>query len=196
MASADLWEVDSELSKGVDIINKIDGTKFLLITNRIVKAISKDLDEPFTTEERDKLQHSLELSPVEVDQLISTTTHILKKAIFHIIKPAALHKHMVETLRMEEERAVAFSQLWSTEAESLVNAMKQKSLYSHQVTGIDWSTNVAIKSDKGDQELEPRAEIKLNIRNQEDILLDLNHQELTKLYSVLENIQSQLDALN
>lgn len=67
------------LSKGVDIINKIDGTKFLLITNRIVKAISKDLDEPFTTEERDKLQHSLELSSVEVDQLISTTTHILKK---------------------------------------------------------------------------------------------------------------------
>lgn len=191
------------LQKGVAIINNADSQKFLLLLNRIGQSLQSDKDatKPFSDEEQEKLLVTFSVDQADLSLMLDSAVLILTQAAYHIMKPALLQKQLMDVLKMDEEKATIFVKIWTSHAKGIVSRLKQKSVAPKQLEGVSWMLNLTTASStaEGTQLLEPNATVELKVKHNDEntgnIVLDMNQSELYRFYSTLEEIQSELDAL-
>ncbi|KAL1117539.1 hypothetical protein AAG570_003855, partial [Ranatra chinensis] len=189
------------LLEGINNINSVDGQKFQLLLVRIIQEMLRnpESNKPFTDEEQEKLMNSLSLSQDDLNLLINTSILIISQAVYNITKPAQLQLLLVENLKIDEEKAVAFVNVWTSNAKKLVGKMKQKSVYSTQLDSVSWLVNIEMSSTNNPQTFVPKATLQLKLKESDarcsNLNLDMDENQLMYLYDVLENIQTELDTL-
>uniref|UniRef100_A0A023FA02 COMM domain-containing protein n=2 Tax=Triatoma infestans TaxID=30076 RepID=A0A023FA02_TRIIF len=201
MASSKNWiSLSTNLQAGVEIVNKLDNRKFHLFLNRVVKDMMQNPDshKPFTDEEEEKLLDSLEINRNELNLLLHAAIVILAQATYSLINPEKLNDILMNTLKLTEEKANIFTNLWANDAKNLILKFKQKSVYTRKLQDISWLVNIEMSSDNNRQTFIPKAILQMKLsedKGASDLTLDLNENQLSKLYNVLEDIQVALDAL-
>lgn len=182
------------LLKGITIVNSLTTKKFHLLLTHIVSSKSDDL---FTAEELKKLRDSLKLTEEDLTLLIHTINYLVKQSTKIILKPTILKKHLMEYLKLDEEKSEVFTKFWSEETNKDIGnfeeIMKLDDLaWEHDITVADQISNV--------QEV-PNARLKLSLSSSngdknDGVILELNKDELVQLYNTLEAIQMKLDTFN
>uniref|UniRef100_A0A1B6EFT5 COMM domain-containing protein n=1 Tax=Clastoptera arizonana TaxID=38151 RepID=A0A1B6EFT5_9HEMI len=198
---AGLFNITPSLQRGVDVINKVDTKKLVLVLKRIVQSIQACSDEykPFNDDEEEKLLCTLNIDQTELSLLLDTSTLILTQAAYCVTKPQVFQEQLLNSLKLEEEKAQAFVHIWSNHAQGVVSNLRQKSIHPIQLESVNWKLNITTADDVHGQQLEPRAMIGLKLKHDGDkcstTILDLNEEGLVTLYNTLENIQAELDSL-
>ncbi|XP_066994421.2 COMM domain-containing protein 10 [Anabrus simplex] len=192
------------LQKAVEIINGLDPAKFRLLLSRITQTMQSGSgnEKPFTTEEEEKLQTSLELDKRELKLLLDSTTFIIEQAAYHMTKPAVFHRHLQDSLKLNEEKVETFVNIWTSSAKGIVDQLRKRSVFPAQLDDIRWSLNLQAASDRRIKQKIPKAVFQFGIKvndggknNREKVTVDFNHEELYEFYKKLETIQAQLDSL-
>ncbi|KAL0271673.1 UNVERIFIED_CONTAM: hypothetical protein PYX00_008690 [Menopon gallinae] len=191
-------ERTAELEKAVQVMNVIEEGKFPLLLNRIAQFLSSDTSsKPFTDAEESKLESSLEISAKEVQLVINGILEIFNKCAYHKIKPSLLGEDLEKTLKLQQKKAEAFTQVWTVFAKAIVENLKQKS-FLPQLSHMAYSLSIATASDIETKEKMLRAQLQLGLTNdkmRDDINIEFTHDELYSFYQRLEQIQDQLDGL-
>lgn len=189
---------------GLAIINATDVGKISGLVGRVCTAIASGRSQVFTEEEEEKLSASLGLSKEQTKHLVSTVQHIMHQAAQAMVRPAALG----EQLRgegMTEERAEVIVQNWSTHARAIVDRLRQNTLADKQLGEVGWSLNLETASSTQARQARPVAHLQLGLErgsgmeggkeSKEKVVMQFDQEQLFGLYSQLEQIQEQLDAL-
>ncbi|XP_073978254.1 COMM domain containing 10 protein valette [Rhodnius prolixus] len=201
MTSSKNWiTLSANLQAGIEIINKLENRKFHLFLNRIVKDMVQNPDshKPFTDEEEEKLLDSLEINRNELNVLLHAAIVILTQAAYSLTNPDKLNEILIKNLKLTEEKAHVFTVLWTNDAKNVIIKFKQKSVYIRKLQDISWLVNIEMSSDNNIQTFTPKAILQMKLiedKGTSDLTLDLDENQLSKVYNTLENIQVALDGL-
>ncbi|GLG99422.1 hypothetical protein R5R35_011088 [Gryllus longicercus] len=188
------------LQRAVEIINNLDSSKFPLLLNRIAQALQAGSGggKVFTDEEEEKLQASLNLDHDSLKLLLESTSYIIEQAAYHMTKPAVFHHSLLETLKMNKDKAQTFVNTWSNTAKGIVEQLRKKSLFPAQLEDIKWSLRLQTSSSTHGRQAVPKAVFQFGIKENDsvnNVTVDFNHNELFEFYKKIEKIQAQLDNL-
>lgn len=195
---------DERFAKAVKIINDMDPSKFPLLLNRIAQSMQSDIEKnkPFTDDEEEKLQTSLELEKDDLKILIVSISDIIRNAACNMMQPGTFQRHLNEVLKLNEDKTVAFLQVWTNSAKGIVDQLRQKSVYPSKLEDVNWSLNLQIASDVQLKQKIPNAVIQFGLKTdscgeyvKENVNVTFSHSELFEFYKQLESIQVQLDSL-
>lgn len=197
--------VTSRLQKAVSIMNGLDASKFPLLLSRITQAmqVGATNEKAFSSEEEEKLQVSLGLEKEDLKLLLESTTFIIEQAAYYVTKPAVLKCHLLDTLKLDEDKADAFTNIWTSSAKGIIEHLRQRSLYPTQLEDVSWSLNLQTASDAQTKRVIPKAVFQFGLKSDEykegtneDVTIEFTHEELYEFYKSFETIQSQLDGLH
>ncbi|XP_014244390.1 COMM domain-containing protein 10 [Cimex lectularius] len=188
------------IQQGVEIINNVDSKKYQLLLQRVVQEmlINQDSYKPFTDEEEEKLLASLSLDRKELELLIYTSIIILNQAVYSLPSPDILHAGLINSLRLDEEKALVFVTVLKTNSKKLYLKLKQKSIYSRKLEDVSWLVNIEIASHNEKEKFTPKAILQFKLKDPQgpsSITVDANETSLMELFKSLEQIQESLDAL-
>lgn len=188
---------------GLTLVNTIDVSKISGLVGRICAALTCGRSQVFTKEEEEKLSGTLGLTLEQTKSLTHTILYIMQQAAQGMVRPAALGEQL-KTAGVREERVEAFVQNWSTHARAIVDRLRQYSLADKQLREVGWSLNLETSSSCQARQACPVAHLQLGFdrgsawegeEQTEKIVLQFNQEQLFGMYSQLEQIQEQLDAL-
>ncbi|PSN49821.1 hypothetical protein C0J52_01378 [Blattella germanica] len=160
-------------------------------------------EKAFSTEEEEKLQISLGLEEQDLKLLLETVTFILEQAAYYVTKPAVLQRHLLDTLKFNEDKTEAFINIWLTSAKGIIEHLRQRSLFPSQLEDVSWSLNLQTASEAQTKQVMPKAVFQFGLKtdddtenNHDNVTIEFTHDELYKFYKHLETIQNQLDNLH
>lgn len=191
--------VTPSLRQGLEIAQRVDSGKFRLLVDRICQSLrAGSVDGVFDADEREKLLASLDLKRDDLTLLLRTLLSIFRRAAYGIVQPAVMEA-TVKSWQLDESKTATFCHAWSLHAKGIVDAFKQKSIFPAQVRDIHWSLNVRSSSStaafaKGTR---PMSLLQLQLTGEADssLTVEMDPEDLLRLYDTLENIQRRLDDL-
>ncbi|KAJ9578575.1 hypothetical protein L9F63_005203 [Diploptera punctata] len=197
--------VTPRLQKAVKIMNDLDTSKFPLLLSRITQAmqVGKTSEKAFTNEEEEKLQVSLGLEKQDLKLLMESATFIIEQAAYYLTKPAVLKHHLLDLLKLHEDKADAFTNIWTSSAKGIIEHLRQKSLFPKQLEDVSWSLNLHTATEAQTKRVIPKAVFQFGVKSDEcmqdkseNVTIEFNHEELYEFYKCFEKIQCQLDELH
>ena len=105
---------------------------------------------------------------------------------------------------VQEKHCLAFATAWNREKDQLLKRIKKESFGAPAaLESVDWKVHLQVKGSEADvEQIIPKAVFELLLQDQQkdgtaakSISMELNRQELERLYNNFEEIQGQLDAL-
>ncbi|CAH1374554.1 COMM domain-containing protein 10 [Tenebrio molitor] len=184
--------ISPRLQGGVALINSLNRNKFNLLLQHIIQSENEEI---FTQSELAKLAESLKLDGPNLQLLIQSIAHIFKQSSKVILKPTALQEQLVEELKLNDDKAEDFVKLWTQETKKNFDVEHSKNLEN-----ISWELNVQSSSSICSKECHVNTHLQMALisvdgKDKENVVLELDEQELTNLYNILENIQNKLDSI-
>lgn len=161
-------QITPRFQDGLTLINAIEPAKLRLLLNRIATFMQGDTSgkaTPFTEEEEAKLEKSLGLELKDVLLVVDTSSLILQQAAYHIIKPEVLKSKLVDTLKLEQERAAVIVTVWSLNANLIVESLRKRSVLPYQFADVTWLLNVETSSNKMSRTKDPVAILELLLKS-------------------------------
>nr|CAB3232795.1 COMM domain-containing protein 10-like [Phallusia mammillata] len=187
--------------QAVELINGLNASRFPKLLNRVAQNVHNKDSRAFSSEEEEKLQSALDLTPNNLNLLLETLEFIFQQAAYYAMKPAVLHEHL-QSVNVESDRSEAIVKTWMAHGKSTVEKLKKHSFAPQQLDSVAWSFNLQLGQNSKSNMKETNAVFHLNLSNNntqseaDKIVLQFNHEELLEFYEKLETIQSQLDSLS
>lgn len=156
------------LKRAVNLMNKIESKKFQLLVNRIALEMKhSEAVSVFNEEEREKLMSNFSIDQTDLNLLINSCILIFHQAVYHVTNPDKFKTILSEELKLSEDKAQSFYNVWSSNAKSLILKMKQKSVYSTQLEDVSWLVNIEISSQNNHQTFIPKSILQLKLKEKE-----------------------------
>lgn len=199
-ASAALVLPDSpSMKKAVSLINMLDIGRFPRLLTRILQKLHLKAESSFNEEEEEKLQAAFSLEKQDLHLVLETISFILEQAVYHNSKPATLQQQL-ENIHLEQNKAEAFVNTWSSMGQETVEKFRQRILAPHKLETVGWQLNLQMAHSAQAKLKSPQAVLQLGVNSEdseklEKVLVEFSHKELFDFYNMLETIQAQLDSL-
>lgn len=172
----------------------IDPAKFPLLLSRIYNA--KDIEQPFSQEEIQKLEKSLNLQNDDLRIMIDTLVTIIKRSHCVLMKPTVLQDELTEKLHFDSNKTETFVKFWTENTKPDFDDIQNRK----KLQNISWELNLQTASDCDLKETIPTSLIQLEVKNSEDklenITFEMNEEQLLEMYNQVESIQNYLDSIN
>jgi len=124
------------LEQGLNIVARVDNSKFRLLVNRICQSLQSSIDtKAFNEEEKEKLLVSLDLTKDELILLLDAITTIYTQAACNVVKPSVMEAVIKDKFKMDDEKVSIFANAWVTYGKGIVENLRQKSIFPTQVVG-------------------------------------------------------------
>lgn len=189
-----IYHLYSSLVEGIKCINSIDPAKFPLLLSRIYNA--KDIEQPFSQEEIQKLEKSLNLQNDDLRIMIDTLVTIIKRSHCVLMKPTVLQDELTEKLHFDSNKTETFVKFWTENTKADFDDIQNRK----KLQNISWELNLQTASDCDLKETIPTSLIQLEVKNSEDklenITFEMNEEQLLEMYNQVESIQNYLDSIN
>ncbi|XP_045650838.1 COMM domain-containing protein 10 [Ursus americanus] len=187
------------MKKAVSLINAIDIGRFPRLLTRILQKLHLKAENSFSEEEEEKLQAAFSLEKQDLHLVLETISFILEQAVYHNVKPAALQQQL-EAIHLQQDKAEAFGNTWSSMGQETVEKFRQRILAPHKLETVGWQLNLQMAHSAQAKLRSPQAVLQLGVSNEdsksvEKVLVEFSHKELFDFYNKLETIQTQLDSL-
>uniref|UniRef100_A0A0P4W2P0 COMM domain-containing protein n=1 Tax=Scylla olivacea TaxID=85551 RepID=A0A0P4W2P0_SCYOL len=199
-----MLQFNKRLQDGLSLVNTTDVGKVSGLVGRVCTALAAGCSQVFTEEEEEKLSGSLGLKVEQIKHLTHTILYIMQQAAQGMVRPASLGEQL-KVAGVLEDRVEFFVQNWSIHARAIVDRLRQHSLADRQLKEVGWSLNLETSSSCLARQACPVAHLQLGLdkgsgwegeeKETEKIVLQFNQEQLFGLYTQLEQIQEQLDAL-
>jgi len=184
------------------LMQGIDKNKFSLLLSRIVKTLHLKNEKPFSDSEKQQLKNVLKLNENEVDVLIEACSFIFEQSAYYNLQPSSLQTHL-EKAALKPEQVSAFVSVWENEREALLGQFRGRtSLIGKKLDKVEWELHLQMAQSSVSRLKNPSAVFDFSLKNvdsnqpTEKFEVEFSHQQLYELYSNLEKIQDQLDALS
>lgn len=187
------------MKKAVLLINALDTGRFPRLLTRILQKLHLKAESSFNEDEEEKLQAAFSLEKQELHLVLETISFILEQAVYHNVKPAALQQQL-ENIHLEQDKAEAFVNVWSSMGQETVEKFRQRVLAPHKLETVGWQLNLQMAHSAQAKLKSPQVVLQLGVnsedsKNVEKVLVEFSHKELFDFYDKLETIQAQLDSL-
>ncbi|GLV43912.1 Valette [Carabus blaptoides fortunei] len=184
----------SSLSEGIKCINSIDHAKFPLLLSRIYNA--QNVDQPFSHEELQKLEKSLNVQHEDLRTMIDTLVTIIKRSHSVLMKPTVLQEELTQKLYFHTNKTETFVQFWTENTKRDFDDIQNRK----KLQNILWELNLQTASDTDVKQTIPTSLIQLEVKNSDDklenITFEMNEEQLLEMYNQVESIQNYLDSIN
>lgn len=198
-----MLQFNKRVQDGLSLVNITDVSKVSGVVGRVCTALAAGRSQVFTEEEEEKLSGSLGLKVEQIKHLTYTILYIMQQAAQGMVRPASLGEQL-KAAGVLEDRVEFFVQNWSTHARAIVDRLRQHSLADRQLKEVGWSLNLDTSSSCLARQACPVAHLQLGLQRgsgwegeeeEEKVVLQFNQEQLFGLYTQLEQIQEELDAL-
>lgn len=198
-----MLQFNKRVQDGLSLVNTTDVSKVSGVVGRVCTALAAGRSQVFTEGEEEKLSGSLGLKVEQIKHLTHTVLYIMQQAAQGMVRPASLGEQL-KAAGVLEDRVEFFVQNWSTHARAIVDRLRQHSLADRQLKEVGWSLNLDTSSSCLARQACPVAHLQLGLQRgsgwegeeeEEKVVLQFNQEQLFGLYTQLEQIQEELDAL-
>ncbi|XP_005376590.1 PREDICTED: COMM domain-containing protein 10 isoform X1 [Chinchilla lanigera] len=166
-ASAALILPDSpSMKKAVSLINALDIGRFPRLLTRILQKLHLKAESSFSEDEEEKLQAAFSLEKQDLHLVLETISFILEQAVYHNVKPATLQQQL-ENIHLEQDKAEAFVNTWSSMGQETVEKFRQRILAPHKLETVGWQLNLQMAHSAQAKLKLPQAVLQLGV-NSED----------------------------
>lgn len=176
-----------------NLLNQLEPKKLVQICRRVLAALIQTADVVFTDDEKALLLSSLSIDSDDLHSILGAIRNVFQTAAYNLAKVNTVQNDLMQ-LGLTEDRATVVAKVWSDEGKKLLETKKRKVIGENLVTSIDYSLNVQIATEATSKEAKPVVMLQLN-GPESDFVMEMDHQELSKFYDQLEEIQSQIDQL-
>lgn len=129
------------------------------------------------------------LDKTQLNLVIKTITYIIRRSLRYIMKSDQLRSNLVEIAKFNSDKADIFAKFWVIKTKYLLEGIEAK----EELVDVQWDLSAELASTTEQKSKNCKGDLKLGTADNENIKLELCHDELSKLYSELENIQDELD---
>lgn len=210
------------MSKGIALINRVDVGNLGALLLRIVQklhlkvrccssvpsqlidggCLQKTQNESvFTDAQLEQLQSSLQLSADQLADTLLACTYLLQQAAYDTLKPNRLGNQLVQA-EMAAAQAEAFVRVWEQKGAAAIELLKDLTLAPLVLSDVHWRLHLTIGQDTVAKRKELAAVLQLGLQDNTGpepaaakVLLEMDEEQLRKLYGQLETIQEQLDSV-
>lgn len=202
-APAGAFVATTRFKEAVAMINHLDTVKLIKVAATILARMAeKKSGSAFTEAEMEQLQEVLGISSSDVETLVAGSSYIFDQAAFNNLSPENLEPQLVSH-GMEDTAAAAFKKVWGDGRAPFVSALRERTLGAPQtLDGVDWRLQLTMSSKdlSKTKTLSSVLDLKLGDASRPDaapehLVMELNMEQLMKLYNDLEKVQSQLDKI-
>lgn len=169
---------------------------------RVTHAVSNRQDEAaFTDAQLAQLQESLQLNADQLNDTVLACTYLLQQAAYDTLKPNRFGNQLVQA-EMAAAQAEAFVRVWEQKGAAVIELLKDLTLAPLVLADVHWRLHLTIGQDTVAKRKDLTAIVQLALQDntgpapkQDSLLVELNEEQLRKLYAQLETVQEQLDAV-
>ncbi|XP_013011691.1 COMM domain-containing protein 10 isoform X1 [Cavia porcellus] len=174
------------MKKAVLLINALDTGRFPRLLTRILQKLHLKAESSFNEDEEEKLQAAFSLEKQELHLVLETISFILEQAVYHNVKPAALQQQL-ENIHLEQDKAEAFVNVWSSMGQETVEKFRQRVLAPHKLETVGWQLNLQMAHSAQAKLKSPQVVLQLGVnsedsKNVEKVLVEFSHKELFDFY--------------
>eukprot|EP00011_Vannellida_sp_DIVA3-517-6-12_P008479 CAMPEP_0114622306 /NCGR_PEP_ID=MMETSP0168-20121206/9672_1 /TAXON_ID=95228 ORGANISM="Vannella sp., Strain DIVA3 517/6/12" /NCGR_SAMPLE_ID=MMETSP0168 /ASSEMBLY_ACC=CAM_ASM_000044 /LENGTH=207 /DNA_ID=CAMNT_0001833523 /DNA_START=35 /DNA_END=658 /DNA_ORIENTATION=+ len=190
----------------IDLMNRMDTSKFPLMLNRIIKTLHLKNESPFTDDEKEQLEGVFELSSAELANALESSAFIFEQAAYFGLKLPPFKAHL-EKAGLEQEQIIAFLRVWDVEGANFVAKLRDTSMVPRTMTDVKYQLHLDMAQGSLSRLKDPSAIFELTLRSTEassegkedkptHVKMQFDHEQLVSFYNNLETIQKQLDQLS
>ncbi|CAH1797151.1 unnamed protein product [Owenia fusiformis] len=196
-----MFTITPSIKKAVVCINELPESKFPLVLSRIIQKLHLKDERPFTEDEEEKLQKTLELQEADLELVIHTCEFFLHQAAYHSAKPQVLRQQL-QQLQLDDNKVDAIVNTWTGDARNVVEKLRSRTLSAKKLEDVNWRLNLQMGQRDKSKSRQPNAMLELGINNDNDekdkekIRLEFTHDQLYAFYNQLQTIQNQIDGLS
>ncbi|XP_057163441.1 COMM domain-containing protein 10 isoform X1 [Ursus arctos] len=154
------------MKKAVSLINAIDIGRFPRLLTRILQKLHLKAENSFSEEEEEKLQAAFSLEKQDLHLVLETISFILEQAVYHNVKPAALQQQL-EAIHLQQDKAEAFGNTWSSMGQETVEKFRQRILAPHKLETVGWQLNLQMAHSAQAKLRSPQAVLQLGVSNED-----------------------------
>lgn len=185
---------NTQLQEALKIANDMKPRQFAQMLRRLAIGLKDRDNVPFSEDEVQILLSQFSLSPSELESLFSACQYVLQQAAAFSFSSDKTELY-AEQCGLIPEISQCFSAVWDAEGEDLINALKQRTVTDDVLKSTSWRLNLKAAEKGKDPSKIPVMLLDLNVAGKDPITVQFNHEELSKFYEQIEQIQQQVDHL-
>mmetsp|Transcript_37195 Transcript_37195/g.72115 ORF Transcript_37195/g.72115 Transcript_37195/m.72115 type:complete len:210 (-) Transcript_37195:64-693(-) len=206
-----MFSLTKRLKEAVSLTNKLDQKRFPKVLGRVIQKLGDhQATRIFTVDEEQQLAGILGLDQSELEMMLSLSRYVFEQAAYHNSSASNLMKSLQEA-GMVDTAAEAFATVWKASRGGMIKKLQRYTLGTPKVlTGTDWRFRLKMSTKSIEKEKELKSVLRMTLGapsydtdgsdgigalGGEQISLELGKDDLVDLYSKLEKIQTQIDAL-
>eukprot|EP00727_Mastigamoeba_balamuthi_P009826 m51a1_g5466 hypothetical protein (200) ;mRNA; f:272121-272951 len=199
MSSFNLTE---RFKEGVALINAADAAQLPALLARVLRGLDGTAAPAPSAAELEALSAALGLPAPSAAALVECCTYIVEHAAYYAFAPQALAEALAQAA-VAEDRAAAFAAAWRAGAQGVLEHVRSQSFAPLTLDAVHWRLHLQMSQTDSDKVNVPTSIWQFNLADDtvedggsKQFVLEMNKEELSKLYIKLEKIQDQLDNLN
>jgi hypothetical protein len=200
MSSAEFIVETVQIRRAVDLINRIENSKFRLLLQRILQKIYLKAEAYFSDEELEKLEKSLELKGDELSLIVDTIEFVYLQSAYVLIKPSQLNINL-KKLNFDNEKLQMIVSAWLESSRDIIEKLKESRTISYKsLKNLKWRLNVQMATNLRSKTKLTNALVEFDVQQEnvenDKFLVEFSKDELYDFYLQLEDIQRQIDSLS
>ena len=185
---------NTQLQEALKFANDRKPREFAQMLRRLAIALKDRNDVPFSEDEVQILLDQFSLSPSELESLFSACQYVLQQAAAFSFTSEKIEIYATQC-GLIPEIAQCFSAVWDAEGEEVVNSLKQRTITNNELTNTIWRLNMKAAEKGQPPSKTPVMLMDLNVEGKDPITIQFNHEEFSKFYEQIEQIQREVDRL-
>jgi hypothetical protein len=180
-------------------MNTVSPKKFLLLASRIISQLGAA--RAFSEAEETKLQQVFGLSAEQLTTVIEASTYVFEQAAYFSVSANKLSTQL-QNFAVGEGQALAFAQAWSDHGEAYLRKVKSRTLGAPKVLeNVNWRLHMALANQTHGRAIDMTSFFDLSTQHidgtdPETVTFAMNQEQLEHLFTQIETVQAQLDALS
>ena len=154
----------------------------------------------FTEAEEQQLTQLLGFAETDLHTVLDACAYIYEQAAYRSASGPALQAQLAAS-GLEDEQAAVIAAVWAERAAPYIAQLRDRSLgMPHVLTDVDWRLHLVMGQNRMAKTQELKSIFSLQLGNKagasgDTVTVEFSEKALFSLYSQLESVQEQLDAL-
>lgn len=187
-------ERGNQLQSALRVPEKIQQRQFAQLLRRLAVALRTQNAAPFSDDEVQMILDQFELTPNEFDSMFSSCLYVLQQAACFSFDSEKTQLYAAQC-GASESTAECFGAVWDSEGDAIIESMKQRPISETALQSTSWRVNLKAADQARGNVREPVVLLNLNTSEEKPVIVQLDHEGLSKLFQEVEKIQQQIDSL-
>eukprot|EP01132_Coremiostelium_polycephalum_P007815 gene7815-9618_t len=204
--SDNIFGSTTKFNESIELINKLDPSRFPKILTRIIQKIGQRNERIFTDAEEAQLQNLLNITSSQLKTVVECCSYIFEQTAYFTLSSANLVNQLSKT-PLFDDKCSAFEKIWEEHSKNTIGNLRTKSISPLVLDDVGWRFHYQLSSSTSTKR-QSSAIFELDLKNgasdnnstvvgndNEKMILEFNRSQLQEFFYKLEMIQEKLDSL-